>query len=146
ANLQPARCVYATSESLRVRHHHFHGVLLGDFLTSLAARKPKTVRRAIPEAIQRKASPFELEPEKPVTVSRLFARLNEQLDENTIVIADIGDALFGATELEIHSRTDFISPAYYTSMGFAVPAALGACVAREDRRVVAVCGDGAFQM
>ena len=31
-------------------------------------------------------------------------------------------------------------------MGFAVPAALGANVARPDHRVVVICGDGAFQM
>jgi indolepyruvate decarboxylase len=76
----------------------------------------------------------------------MFERLNEQIDEETIVIADIGDALFGATELVTHERTDFISPAYYTSMGFAVPAALGAQVARPNDRVLAICGDGAFQM
>ena len=36
--------------------------------------------------------------------------------------------------------------AYYTSMGFAIPAALGACVAKPNHRVIAICGDGAFQM
>jgi indolepyruvate decarboxylase len=75
-----------------------------------------------------------------------MARLNQQLDENTVVIADIGDALFAATELVVRERTEFLSPAYYTSMGFSVPAALGAQVARPDARVVVICGDGAFQM
>ena len=54
--------------------------------------------------------------------------------------------MFGATELTTHGKTQFISPAYYTSMGFAVPAALGVHVARPDARVVAIVGDGAFQM
>ena len=76
----------------------------------------------------------------------MIGRLNEQLDEQTIVVADIGDSLFAGIELEIHGQTDFISPAYYTSMGFSVPAALGAQVARPDSRVVVLCGDGAFQM
>jgi len=62
------------------------------------------------------------------------------------LIADIGDALFAATELTARDRTEFISPAYYTSMGFSVPAALGAHCARPDCRVVVLCGDGAFQM
>ncbi len=69
-----------------------------------------------------------------------------QLDEETIVIADIGDSLFGATELVIRGRTEFLSPAYYTSMGFSLPAALGAQMARPNARVVVICGDGAFQM
>ena len=63
-----------------------------------------------------------------------------------MVIADPGDALFASSELVIHRQTEFISPAYYTSMGFAVPAALGAMVARPDLRPVVLVGDGAFQM
>ena len=63
-----------------------------------------------------------------------------------VVIADPGDALFASSELVIHRQTEFISPAYYTSMGFAVPAALGAMVARPTLRPVVLVGDGAFQM
>ena len=63
-----------------------------------------------------------------------------------VVIADVGDALFASSDLVIHRQTEFISPAYYTSMGFAVPAALGAMVARPDLRPVVLVGDGAFQM
>ncbi len=37
ANLDPGKCIYATSEQLRIRHHHFHDVLLGDFIRGLAA-------------------------------------------------------------------------------------------------------------
>jgi indolepyruvate decarboxylase len=73
-------------------------------------------------------------------------RLDQQIDDNTIVIADIGDALFSASELTTHQRTEFISPAYYTSMGFSVPAALGALTARPTSRVLVIVGDGAFQM
>ncbi len=75
-----------------------------------------------------------------------MARLNEVLDDETVVIADIGDALFAATDLVTRGRTEFISPAYYTSMGFSVPAALGAQVARPDLRAIVIVGDGAFQM
>jgi indolepyruvate decarboxylase len=146
ANLDPARCIYATSEQLRIRHHHYHGVLLGDFISQLATKKPSPPVRPIPDAIRGRRPKFTLEPDAPLTITRMIARLNEQIDDETIVIADIGDALFAATELVTHERTDFISPAYYTSMGFAVPAALGAEVARPGERVVAICGDGAFQM
>lgn len=146
ARLDPTKCVYVTSEQLRIRHHHYHGVPLDDFLSRLTARKPKPTPRAVPASLQQPKPPFIIEPERPISVRRLIQRLDEQIDEHTIVIADIGDSLFAATELTIHQRTEFLSPAYYTSMGFSVPAALGALTARPEARVVVICGDGAFQM
>ncbi len=146
ANLDPGRCIYATSEQLRISHHHFHDVLLVDFIRELAGRRPKPPRRAIPKISSLATEKFSLRPNEPIKISRLVARLNESLNDETIVIADIGDALFAATELVIRGRTEFISPAYYTSMGFSVPAALGAQIARPDLRAVVIAGDGAFQM
>ncbi len=146
ANLDPGKCIYATSEQLRIRHHHFHDVLLPDFIRELAARRPHPPRREIPHVPSLASGQFTLRPQDPITISRLIARLNEALDDETIVIADIGDALFSASELVIRGRTEFISPAYYTSMGFSVPAALGAQKARPDLRTVVIVGDGAFQM
>lgn len=146
ANLDPDKCIYATSEQLRIRHHHYHGVQLEDFLNELIRRRPTPPPRDIPASCRPHRGEFQLQAEAPITIQRLVARLNEQIDDQTIVIADIGDALFAATELTTHNRTDFISPAYYTSMGFSVPAALGAQVARPHDRVLVLCGDGAFQM
>ncbi len=54
----------------------------------------------------------------------LFARLATVLREDMVVIADPDDALFGATDLPIRRGTGFLSPAYYASLGFAVPASL----------------------
>ncbi len=146
ANLDPRKCIYATSEQLRIRHHHFHNVLLADFIRELAAKRPQPPLRQIPDVPSLANECFELKPEQPIRISRMIARLNESLNDETIVIADIGDALFSASELVIRGRTEFLSPAYYTSMGFSVPAALGTQMARSDLRTVAIVGDGAFQM
>jgi indolepyruvate decarboxylase len=146
ANLDPGKCIYATSEQLRIRYHHYHNVLLPDFMRELAARRPRPPRRSIPQVPSLATQKFVLKADEPIRVSRVIARLNESLDDETIVIADIGDALFSATELVIRGRTEFLSPAYYTSMGFSVPAALGTQMARPDLRTVVIAGDGAFQM
>ena len=81
-----------------------------------------------------------------MTSARLFARLDRMLGEDMVVIADIGDSLFGSADLHMTRRTEFISPAYYTSMGFAVPASVGAGMANRDHRALVIVGDGAFQM
>jgi indolepyruvate decarboxylase len=103
---------------------------------------------ALAEAVREAAAlePFVLAPDAPMTTTRLVRRLDESLDDRTIVIADVGDALFASSDLVIRGQTEFIAPAYYTSMGFTVPAALGAKTARPDLKVIALVGDGAFQM
>ena len=87
-----------------------------------------------------------VEEDRPITTARLVGRLDESLDDKTIVIADVGDALFASSELVIRGQTEFLSSAYYTSMGFAVPAAVGAKMARPDLKTIALVGDGAFQI
>ena len=62
------------------------------------------------------------------------------------MIADIGDALFGGLDLVIHKGTEFISPAYYLSMGFAIPGSIGVQLANPRIRPIVIVGDGAFQM
>jgi indolepyruvate decarboxylase len=79
-------------------------------------------------------------------VRSLFERINACLTDDTVVVADVGDALFGSADLFIHRRTEFLAPAYYTSMGFAVPASIGAQLANPKRRPLVLVGDGAFQM
>ncbi len=146
ARLDATRTIFATSSELRISHHHFHHVLLQDFIRALAAARPKAARRTLPPGPAAAAGVYAIEPDAPITTTRLVRRLDDSLDDKTLVIADVGDALFAASELVIRGQTEFIAPAYYTSMGFAVPAAVGAKTARPDLQVIVLVGDGAFQM
>jgi indolepyruvate decarboxylase len=122
---------------------------LKDFLIGLNEAGPPTSGRRIPESLAPVPDgPERVEPvdDDPLRTSRMMRMLNRRLDADTIVIADVGDSLFASTELVIHEHGEFLSPAYYTSMGFSVPASLGAATARKDHRIVVLVGDGAFQM
>jgi indolepyruvate decarboxylase len=85
-------------------------------------------------------------PDAAVTLRGLFRHLDTVLTDKTLVIADVGESLFAAADLHVRHRFEFLSPAYYTSMGFAVPAALGASFADPTLRPIVLVGDGAFQM
>ena len=146
ANLDPRRTIHATSEDLRISHHHFQGVLLEDFIRELALAKPKAARRVLPPGPATVAGTYELRAEAPLTISRLIHRLDGGIEDGTIVIADVGDSLFASSELVIRGQTEYVSPAYYTSMGFGVPATLGARCARPESKIITLVGDGAFQM
>ena len=145
AHLDPARCIYATSEKLRIGHHYFHDVLFTDFMQALAA-PGVAVRRKPPRITQPQVQPWNAVPSARLTISRLFAKINAILDDNLVVVADTGDSLFAAADLSISQRTEFLSTAYYTSMGFAIPAAVGVQAANRNLRPLVLVGDGAFQM
>ncbi|MCB0079719.1 MAG: alpha-keto acid decarboxylase family protein [Caldilineaceae bacterium] len=146
ANLDPNKCIYANSEQLRIRYHHYHNVPLDEFLIQLRKQPLTRSTRAVPDWADKQVAPFNVVAEAQISIMRLIDYLNTKLDDETIVIADIGDSLFAATELISRGRTEFLSAAYYTSMGFSVPASVGAHVACPEKRVVVICGDGAFQM
>lgn len=146
ARLDPRRWVFASSEDLRIRHHHYHGVRFPDFVAGLLAAPIKVKPRRLPRMAHEMPSPFRPKPTARITNARLFARLNELLDDGVVVVSDVGDSLFGASDLVIHRDTEFLSPAYYTSMGFACPAAVGVQVANARLRPLVIVGDGAFQM
>ena len=147
ARLDPSKCVYATSEKLRVKQSHFPGVLLTDFVTGLADANMKVVERPLPKERGSVLADFTLNPPAKLTTRQLFGRVNQMLnEEELVVVADVGDCLFGASDLTIHKHTEFLSPAYYTSMGFAVPASVGVQAADKSNRPLVLVGDGAFQM
>ncbi len=145
AHLDPRKCIYATSEETRISHHHFHDILVSDFVKGLARLDLKVAKRPLLPKPKGDGK-FVLKPQAKITNARLFARINELLDDSMVVVADVGDCLFGAADLTIYRKTEFISPAYYTSMGFAIPASIGVSVAAPDRRPIVLVGDGAFQM
>ena len=145
AHLDPARTIHATSERVAIKHHHFEGVPLRDFIHGLIRGHLGRTRKT-PAPPRPAEKPFRPRPRRAVTVRRLFARMNDFLQDDDVVICDIGDSLFGAADLVIHRRTEFLSPAYYTSMGFSVPAAIGAQIRRRRSRPIVFVGDGAFQM
>ena len=147
ASLEVANAVNATSEKLSVGHSSFNDVLFGDFLEGLAKadlksrKKPNLPKRESLPKPQPKSADGDA-----VTIATLFSELDHALEEENVVVADVGDSLFAAADLTIHKHTEFLSPAYYTSMGFAIPASVGVQTADRSKRPVVLVGDGAFQM
>ena len=85
--------------------------------------------------------------EDRVTPARLLRALQEALGPDTIFTSDSGNGTFLAMEcLRLERPGRFLAPVDYSCMGYAVPAALGARLARPDCPVVALAGDGALLM
>jgi len=83
----------------------------------------------------------------PMTTSRFLFELRKALDRDAIIVGAAGHAqaqLF--QEFPVYEPRTHISSGGMSTMGWAVPAALGVKLARPNRQVVAICGDGDFQM
>lgn len=145
AHLEQGSSIYITSEKLLIHYHSYEGVNMEDFIQGLSTaniRSKEDINIPHPPSPQCPNPVFGQE----TSIRYLFQRLNAFIDDNTVVIADPGDAMFGAADMTIHSETEFLSPAYYTSLGFAVPASIGVQMAKPGLRPLVLVGDGAFQM
>lgn len=145
AKLDPRQTIRAALNEVVISSHRYPGVALADYVNALIdALKPANANFPV-KPCKAVAGPFP-EPETPITINRLIDRLNRALGPETIVVCDVGDCLFAAIDLQVHEQSEFLASAFYTTMGFAVPAALGAQVARPGHRTLILVGDGAFQM
>ncbi|HEY2996362.1 MAG TPA: thiamine pyrophosphate-binding protein [Methylomirabilota bacterium] len=78
-------------------------------------------------------------------IAGLIATLRRALPDDAIVVNDqTGLTYWMEWRFPIYEPRTFLYPAGSASLGYAVPAAIGAKVARPERAVIAVCGDGGF--
>ncbi len=73
-------------------------------------------------------------------------KLSSMLRPKSILVADVGQNQIWCANSYRLSDGRFFTSGGMGTMGYSVPAAIGAKFARPGRDVVAVCGDGAFQM
>jgi indolepyruvate decarboxylase len=134
------KLVLADASHVRVRGEVHNDITLTDLIRSLLlapSYKPREL--ALP-----KQEPDEpVAPHDALTSQSITEELNRYVGDDMIVLADVGDCLFSCLSLRVNK---FIAPAFYASMGFAVPAAVGAALADPTRRPIVLVGDGGFQM
>ena len=81
-----------------------------------------------------------------VTVPNVL-RLLKRIVPDPVLVTDVGrHQILAAHHFPVDGRRSFLSSGGLGTMGFGLPAAIGARLGRPDRPVVAVCGDGSFLM
>lgn len=74
-------------------------------------------------------------------------QINTFIDDNTIIVTDVGQhQMFAAQHLKFGKPYNFCSSSGAGTMGYGIPAAIGAQIANPDKKVIAIVGDGGFQM
>jgi len=82
-----------------------------------------------------------------ITMAEVIRRVSEKTKGEAVIVSDVGQHQMVAARYYEPQKTDgYITSGGLGTMGFALPAAIGAKIAIPKRQVVAVIGDGSFQM
>ena len=147
ARINESTLIAGTVGEVRIGHHVYLQIRLADFIAGLKSRlSPRSFLTSHPAAPRMLREEFRPQADAKLTVGRFFEGLNPFLDDNMILIVEPGEAICTAPYLQIEEPENFIVQAYYCSIGYCVPAALGVSLARPKKRAVVLAGDGAFQM
>lgn len=85
--------------------------------------------------------------QEPVNVYALIKKLSEALPEDSIIVAANGSAsVVSSQAFVIRPGQRFILNSGAASMGYGLPASIGACIAADRAPVVCITGDGSIQM
>ena len=90
--------------------------------------------------------PTENETQGYVNPKMFIRKLSAKLPENTICVADVGQNQIWTCNNFQFKGGRFLTSGGMGTMGYSIPAAIGAKFASPDSEVVAICGDGSFQM
>lgn len=77
---------------------------------------------------------------------KLIKTLSEKMADDAVYVADVGQNQIWSCAYHEVKNGRFLTSGGMGTMGYSIPAAMGAKLAAPDKQVVAVCGDGSFQM
>lgn len=122
-------------------------VILNQLLMCAKEQKHTEWIESIAAVKENAESEKELETTEGAVNPKQFIRLlNRRLPEGAVVVADVGqNQIWTANNLFLRSGR-FMTAGGMGTMGYSVPAAIGAKLAQPAAEVLAICGDGSFQM
>ena len=81
-----------------------------------------------------------------VDPAEFVRRLSDKMEQDAVYVADVGqNQIWSCRNCKIREGS-FLTSGGMGTMGYSIPAAMGAKLGAPGRQVVAVCGDGSFQM
>ena len=133
----------------RIAGTAFYGVYLEESLRlleeALEARAPRPAplpRQHVAPA--RVGGPAD--PDADLTHAQFWPLLQQWLAPGTLLVAEAGTSFYGALEITLPDGCDLLGQPVWSSIGYTLPATLGALLADPEREAVLVIGDGSAQL
>ena len=93
------------------------------------------------------AHPLTWKASEEIRPEALISRIRELMDEETICVTDVGQhQMWAAQFFSCHAPRHFLTSGGLGTMGYGLPAAIGAKIACPDKKVVLITGDGSIMM
>lgn len=122
-------------------------IILGQILEGISEENKEAWWLGIDDVNALKMSSQTAENAEQITPDNVITALNNVLPEDAIVTTDVGQhQMWAAQLLNVKKPRTFISSGGLGTMGYGIPAGMGALVAFPKRSVVVITGDGSFQM
>ena len=144
ARLNRLRLVDIQPEFVRVGESMYEQVMAADLIAALNACG-WTRSGALPQ-ISFPYDEISGEPEQPIRAASYYPRFQQMLKDKDIVVVETGTFAYGMSQVRLPAGADYICQQGWQSIGYATPAALGACIAAPDRRVLLFTGEGSLQV
>jgi indolepyruvate decarboxylase len=142
-HLDEARRIDLLPHRAVVAGRTFEHVELGDALDALAAIVAPAAAPQTPAARAPAPAPI---PDGPLTQAALWDAIGAALAPGDLVVAEQGTAFYGLGPHHLPHDALFFGQPLWASIGYTLPAILGAALAAPERRPVLLIGDGAAQL
>ncbi|HVA80859.1 MAG TPA: thiamine pyrophosphate-dependent enzyme, partial [Candidatus Binataceae bacterium] len=140
-----SRSVWAVDRKVDVKYHTYIDVGARDFVRALMRQDLRHHEEQVTYADN--LHDTATAENRQIRVAQILVAVNDFLaaHHNYLVVTESGDMLFGGLDVRVPHHSTYLAQGFYASMGFAVPAAMGA-QAGSGMRPIVLCGDGGFQM
>uniref|UniRef100_UPI00406C6862 alpha-keto acid decarboxylase family protein n=1 Tax=Peribacillus sp. FSL E2-0159 TaxID=2975289 RepID=UPI00406C6862 len=144
AKLNPLKMVEIQPDTLKVGEASYMNVRAEEILNAL-----QDIGYRQNESVGNISFPYDTMGEDPsarLKAASYYPRIQQMLKENDIVVTETGTFSYGMTQVRLPKGATYIAQGGWQSIGYATPAAFGACIADRNRRVLLFTGDGSIQL
>ncbi|MEU6345248.1 thiamine pyrophosphate-binding protein [Streptomyces sp. NPDC046977] len=145
AHLDPGRTISICHHHVSVDGMTYQSVEMKDLLDALARELPRKQWPRPTSEVSRMA-PAGGSAGDPITAENLYPRWESFLKPDDILVAETGTVSMGLAFARLPRGATFQNQTLWGSIGWATPAAVGAAVAADGRRVVLITGEGSHQL
>lgn len=144
--LDPTRVLSIDATQASVGERSFGPIALPDAVAALGRIIANSGVQPFPITPARVVPATDVDPQAPLQQKYLWEAIAQWLPKDSIVVADQGTSFFGMADKPMKAGSMFIGQPLWGSIGYTLPAALGAGIADRSRRSVLLIGDGSAQL